>query len=115
MEPSTVSKHWKKANVTAIFIKSLRHGPGDYRPVSFTSHICKVLESIDAILNHLKKFNLINRSQHGFVKKQALLTNLLEFLVVVVNYIDQGLPVNVIYLDFQKASQTFTQVDGTWD
>ena len=33
---------------------------------------------------------------HGFV-------NILEFLEFVTNYIDQGYPINVIYLDFQKA------------
>ena len=31
------------------------------------------------------------------------LTNLLEFLEFVTNYIDQGYPIDVIYLDFQKA------------
>jgi ribonuclease P/MRP protein subunit RPP40 len=31
------------------------------------------------------------------------LTNILEFLETVTNYIDQGLPIDVIYLDFQKA------------
>ena len=31
------------------------------------------------------------------------MTNLLEFLEYVCNYIDKGLPVDVIYLDFRKA------------
>jgi ribonuclease P/MRP protein subunit RPP40 len=42
-------------------------------------------------------------TQHGFVKKRSCLTNLLEFLEFVSNYIDRGFPVDVIYLDFQKA------------
>jgi len=32
-----------------------------------------------------------------------LLTNLLELLDCVSNYVDQGYPMDVIYLDFQKA------------
>ena len=52
---------------------------------------------------HLKEFNLINSSQHGFVKNRSCLTNLLEFLEYVCNYIDKGLPVDVIYLDLRKA------------
>ena len=52
---------------------------------------------------HLKEFNLINSSQHGFVKNISCLTNLLEFLEYVCNYIDKGLPVDIIYLDFRKA------------
>jgi len=42
-------------------------------------------------------------SQHGFLKHRSCLTNLLEFLDFVTNYIDQGYPIDVIYLDFQKA------------
>ena len=65
----------------------------------------KVLESIvrDSILEHVKKYRLIKESQHGFVKNRSRLTNLLEFLEFVTNYIDQGYPIDVIYLDFQKA------------
>ena len=42
-------------------------------------------------------------SQHGFRSKSSYLTNLLEFLDLVTNYVDQGIHANVIYLDFQKA------------
>jgi hypothetical protein len=74
-------------------------------PVSLTSHICKVLESIikDSLVDYLHKNNLIRDTQHGFVKKRSCLTNLLEFLEFVSSYIDRGFPVDVIYLDFQKA------------
>jgi Reverse transcriptase (RNA-dependent DNA polymerase) len=67
--------------------------------------VCKVLESMirDEMMAHLKKFNLIKESQHGFVQKRSCLTNLLEFLEHVTNYVDQGYPIDVIYLDFQKA------------
>ena len=77
----------------------------NYRPVSLTSHVCKVLESIlrDRIVEHLNKYNLINNSQHGFTRKRSCLTNLLEFLEYVSDYVDQGFPIDVIYLDFQKA------------
>ena len=70
-----------------------------------TSQVCKVLESIvrDNILEHVKEYKLIKESQHGFLKRKSCLTNLLEFLEFVTNYIDQGYPIDVIYLDFQKA------------
>jgi hypothetical protein len=38
-----------------------------------------------------------------FVQKRSCLTNLLEFLGHVTNYVDQGHPIDVIYLVFQKA------------
>ena len=36
------------------------------------------------------------------MKNRSCLTNLLEFLEFVTNYIDQGYPIDVIYLEFQK-------------
>ena len=41
--------------------------------------------------------------QHGFRAKRLYLTNLLEFFDLVVDYVDQGVPVDAVYLDFQKA------------
>jgi hypothetical protein len=100
-----VPSDWKKANVTAIFKKGDKSSSSNYRPVSLTSQVCKVLESIvrDNILEHVREYKLIKESQHGFLKRRSCLTNLLEFLEFVTNYIDQGYPIDVIYLDFQKA------------
>ena len=36
-------------------------------------------------------------------KNRSCLTNLLEFLEIVTSIIDQGKPVDIIYLDFAKA------------
>jgi endonuclease/exonuclease/phosphatase family metal-dependent hydrolase len=105
MESGRVPDDWKKANVTAIFKKGDKSSPCNYRPVSLTSVVCKVLESLirDNIVEHVRKFNLIRETQHGFVKKKSCLTNLLEFLEFVSDYVDQGYPIDVVYLDFQKA------------
>ena len=61
MESGSVPKDWKKANVTAIFKKGEKSSPFNYRPVSWTSQVCKVLESPirDNILEHVRKYNLI--------------------------------------------------------
>ena len=101
-----VPVQWKEANVTAIFKKKgQRCEPGNYRPVSLTSQIGRIFERI--IGDHLVKFlednDLLRDSQLGFRSKRSCFTNLLEFLDLVSNYIDQGIPVDVIYLDFQKA------------
>ena len=72
--------------------------------MSLTSVICKLLETI--IRDHMMdiKHTLINRSQHGFLKARSCLTNLLCFFFEEINkWVDDGSPVDVIYLDFQKA------------
>jgi hypothetical protein len=105
MQTGKVPVDWKRANMTAIFKKGCQETAGNYRPVSLTTHVCKVLESIirDKIVEHLNSNNLINNTQHRFVRSRSCLTNLLEFLEDVTKNVDQGYPVDVIYLDFQKA------------
>ena len=55
------------------------------------------------MLDHIKKYKLIKETQHGFVENRSCLTNLLAFLEYVSDYVDQGYPIDVIHLDFQKA------------
>ena len=57
----------------------------------------------DEIMEQLLDFNLIKNTQHGFVERRSCLTNLLTFLEYVTNYVDQGFPIDVIFLDSQKA------------
>ena len=73
--------------------------------MSLTSVICKLLESIirDHIMDFLIKHKLINSSQHGFLKSKSCLTNLLFFFEEITKCVDEGSPVDIIYLDFQKA------------
>ena len=105
LRDGVVPLDWKKANVTPIFKQGSKAQPGNYRPVSLTSQVCKVMERIlrDHVLAHLQEHQLIRQTQHGFMKGRSCLTNLLTFLEKVTNYVDQGLPVDVLYLDFSKA------------
>ena len=102
---SQVPEDWRKANVAALYKKGMRSSASNYRPVSLTSQLCKVLESIirDSIVEHLSIHNLIKDSQHGFMEGKSCLTNLLIFLNKVTEFVDKGYPVDIIYLDFAKA------------
>ena len=51
----------------------------------------------------LVKHKLINTSQHGFLKARSCLINLLCFFEEITKWVDDGSPVDVVYLDFQKA------------
>ena len=96
---------WKEANIIPLFKKGSRNKSVTYRPVSLTSVICKLLETIirDHMMDFLIKHKLINPSQHGFLKAKSCLTNLLCFLEEITKWVDDGSPVDVIYLDFQEA------------
>ena len=54
------------------------------------------------MMDFLIKHKLINHSQHGFLKAKSCLTNVLCFLEEITKWVDDGSPVDVIYLDFQK-------------
>ena len=80
LSQGNVPRDWTNASITALFKKGNRSDPGNYRPVSLTSIICKIMGSIikDKIVEHLQKFNLLNDSQRGFMQGKSCLTNLLE-------------------------------------
>ena len=105
METGTVPSDWRKANVTPIFKKGSKSDPGNYRPISLTSIPCKVMESImrDEIVDHLVTQQLIKSTQHGFMSHKSCTTNLLEFMENITKNLDEGTPMDVIYLDFSKA------------
>ena len=100
LQEGIVPFEWKEANIIPLFKKGSRNKSVNYRPVSLTSVICKLLETIirDHIMYFLIKHKLINPSQHGFLKATSCLTNLLCFLEEITKWVD-----DVIYLDFQKA------------
>ena len=95
----------KEANIIPLFKKGSRNKSVNYRPVSFTSVICKLLETIirDHMMDFLFKHTLINPSQHGFLRARSCLTNLLCFFEEMTKWVDEGSRVDVINLDFQKA------------
>ena len=96
---------WKCADVSPVFKKGNRSQVENYRPISLTSQICKIFESIitDAVVKHLDTNLLIHDSQHGFRKGRSCLTNLLTFLDKVTSDINTGKDVDVIFLNFAIA------------
>ena len=104
LKEGVVPFKWKKANIIPLFKKGSRNKSDNYRPVSLTSVICKLLERLikDHMLDFLVRHKLLNSSQHGFIKARSCLTNMLCFLEEITKWIDEGSPGDIIYLDFQK-------------
>ena len=81
------------------FVKTI----GNYRPISLTCILCKVYEKLLSkhLYNHVREY--INLNQHGFVEGKSCLSNLLETLQNIITILESGAPVDLIFLDFQKA------------
>ena len=102
LKERVVPFEWKEANIIPLFKKGSRNKSENSRPVSLTSVICKLLERliIDHMVDFLVRHKLLNSSQHGFLKARSCLTNMLCFLEEITKWIDEGSPVDIIYLDF---------------
>ena len=96
---------WKEAQITPLFKKGNKQEPGNYRPVSLTSVVCKLLESLlrKRIINHLKANTLLSSCQHGFVSGRSCTTNLLRTHDAWTKLLDDGAKIDAVYLDFAKA------------
>lgn len=103
-----VPDEWKKAQISAIFKKGDKSLAGNYRPVSLTSVVCKTLEKLvrDNIVNHMIINNLFTQKQFGFMSGRSTTLQLLSVLDKWTSAIEQGNPVDCIYMDFQKAFDT---------
>ena len=73
----------------------------NYRPVSLTSIVSKIMETIlrDEIVSHLEGNNLISLDQHG----RSCITQLMESIHDWVDSLERKQPVDVVYLDYKKA------------
>ena len=50
----------------------------------------------------LENNNILHNTQHGFRKNRSCLSNLLEYIDCVTGEIDNGNPVDVVYLDLVR-------------
>ena len=85
--------------------KGPRSGPSNYRPVSLTSVVAKVLESLvrDALFDHLSSTDQLTECQHGFRPRRSCATQLISTLEDWTRRMEEGEPVDVAYLDFRRA------------
>ena len=79
--------------------------PKNYRPVALTSHIVKVFERVirRALVKHLEDNDLLPNGQHGFRAFRSTLTQLLSYWDTILEELEQGNGVDIIYTDFSKA------------
>ncbi|XP_065678163.1 uncharacterized protein LOC124818192 [Hydra vulgaris] len=98
----SIPKLWSCANVVPLFKKGNKLDPTNYRPVSLTSIVGKVMKRIikDHMMVFLIENNLISKEQHGFVNNKSCITNLLETLDLITQAYEEDISVDVLFLDF---------------
>ena len=85
--------------------KGSKASVSNYRPISLTCVICKMLESMirDHVMDHFKINKLFNNNQYGFIKGRSTTTQLLKILDEWTDYLEGEGQTDVIYTDFTKA------------
>jgi len=93
-----VPEDWRKANVTPVFKMGKKEDPGNYRLVSLTSIMGKVMKQLilEVINKQVEEKKFIRSSQHGFTKGKSCLTNLIAFYDGVTGWVDEWRAVDVL-------------------
>ena len=105
----SLPKDWKNATVTPIYKnKGAKNLAVNYRPVSLTSVVCKLMESIlrKHIMGHLLEQSLLSNKQYGFIGNRSTVTQLLYYLDKCCESTSRGNVVDSVYFDFAKAFDT---------
>ena len=105
LDTGTVPSDWRKANVVPIFKKGDRGTPANYRLVSLTALVCKVMEHIvvSNIMDHLDAYHILCDNQHGFRAKRSCETQLLITTQDIASALNNKRQIDLAVLDFSKA------------
>ena len=91
---------------TVHFKKGSRTNPANYRPISLTSVVCKMLEGLlrDHLMVHLSSHLLLSDHQYGFRKGRSCALQLIDVIDKWTKAIDEGDQIDVAYFDFANGT-----------
>ena len=100
----------KMVNIIPIHKGNSRGVAANYRPVALTSHLIKLFEKVlrNGMITFMEENNLFNPGQHGFRLGRSCLSQLVAHYDHITHLLENGINVDVVYLDFAKA---FDKVD----
>ena len=105
-----VPQIYKSQIITPAHKKASKAVAENYRPISLTSHIIKIIERVikKQIVEYLVNNNRITKNQHGFQKHRSCQTQLIPHVnTILLNFL-MDIDTDMIYLDYAKA---FDKVD----
>ena len=100
----------KQRLALALFKKGDKCVAGNYRPVSLTSVVCKIMGKFvrSHVMNHMKMNDFFTIKQYGFITGRSTTLQLLEEMDKWKETLERGGGTNCIYIymDYQKAFDT---------
>ena len=95
----------KMSKIIPIYKGKDKSDPINYRPISITSIISKIIEKIMHIrlYEYLNKYKLLNKTQYGYRKQYNTTYPIIDSLNKIYNALDQGNIACITYLDLSKA------------
>ena len=108
LKQGRIPSDWKEAIIVPIYKKGRRDMPENYRPVSLTCVISKVMEKIirDALVSFFIDNGILSERQFGFVPGRSCTLQLLVCVEEWSRSIDDGKQIDVIYTDYSRAFDT---------
>ena len=107
LKTGQLPSEWTKAQVCPLYKKGDKTDPANYKPISLTCILCKVIEHVIAssISRHITQHtcNILYELQHGFHEKCSCETQLIELVEDLARRLTLGKQTDLILLDFSKA------------
>ena len=105
LQHSASPEAWKKAVVCPAFKGGDRSDINNYRPISLTCVLCKLLEHIicSQMWKHIDDYGIIDKNQHGFRKSLNTTTQLLHVTHKAAEALDKKRDYHIVSFDFSKA------------
>lgn len=105
LESGQVPQDWTSANVAPLHKKGDKPIAANYRPISLTCILCKVLEHVVAsnLVKHMDNNGLMYELQHGFRERRSCETQLAMLAEDLCRNTSQSKQTDLILLDFSKA------------
>ena len=108
LDTGCLPRDWLNANIAPVYKKGDRHMPENYRPVSLTSVLSKLLEHIVCrhMMKHFERHNILTSLNHGFRSGYSCETQLAVTVEDLISSFDRGIQTDIAILDFSKAFDT---------
>jgi hypothetical protein len=108
LDRAVTPSEWKLAFVVPIHKKGDRTRMANYRPISLTSCVAKLMEACvrKEVLTFWRSNPVIHPSQFGFIPNSSCCNQLIMYLDQVTEFVDDGSCVDAVYLDLAKAFNT---------